>query len=235
MKKILSVDTSSEDTSCAIVAADSGEIFSVKNHQNKQSHAESLFSLIEDACLDAKTKINDIEYFVISSGPGSYTGVRIGLSALKGVAFAANKQVIGVSKFSAMLAKFLASANKKDSEKITVLLDAKREEVFAQEFSSQTLKPQYEPKIIKASDLKNLNNNNSVVLILSQEVEIFANYLPNNNYLKVENLSAADFALAAIKIHKNLAFSSASPLYIRQPDYVKSAKYQTTSVNKNVQ
>lgn len=209
MHNILSVDTSSEETSCCIVSGDGS---SLKFEHNKQSHAESLFKLIGEAVDERSIKITDISHFVVSIGPGSYTGVRIGLSAVKGIAFANGAPVIGVSKFDVLAHKANITG-----EDFLVCFDAKRDEVFCQKFHNENgeIKKLSKPYILSVAELNDVQQKK---VGLSSESAIF-----NGDFIAIDKVDAKDIAdYASVIIGKGTANDfPAAPLYIRNVDYVK--------------
>jgi tRNA threonylcarbamoyladenosine biosynthesis protein TsaB len=92
-------------------------------------HSNTLFALIHRACAEANTAIGGINLIAVSAGPGSFTGVRIGMAAAKGIAFALNIPVLPVSSLSAM--HFCAEESAfSDDTIISVLKDARRGQYY---------------------------------------------------------------------------------------------------------
>jgi tRNA threonylcarbamoyl adenosine modification protein YeaZ len=209
MVNILSVDTSSEATSCCV---NDGAKANIKFEKNKNSHAESLFRLIGEAIDASAVNMPDIEYFAVATGPGSYTGVRIGLSAVKGLAFGKGRQVLGISKFD-----ILAYISKVFRQEFVVCFDGKREEIFCQKFynDENIIKSLSEPYIIKASELSEIN---MPKVMLAKEAAQF-----EAKFIEIEKVDAKDIAeYAEVIINQGRAEEfPAAPLYIRNPDYVK--------------
>ena len=97
------------------------------------SHAEKLHELIEQAVLEAKIELSQIKAVAVSKGPGSYTGLRIGVSAAKGLCFALDIPLISVNTLQS-----LALSVSIDKGYKIPLLDARRMEVYSQVFSEKT-------------------------------------------------------------------------------------------------
>jgi len=98
--KILSIDCTAAPASCAII---DGEKLIAEFFVNiKLTHSQTLMPMIKEMLDSSNTLLSDIDGFAIASGPGSFTGVRIGISAVKGLAFADNKPCVGVSSLEAM-------------------------------------------------------------------------------------------------------------------------------------
>ena len=98
--KILSVDSSSVSASVAII--ENGVTLSENFINNGLTHSQTLMPMVEKTLADAKASIKDIDLFAITNGPGSFTGVRIGIASVKGMADALNKKCVAVSTLEAI-------------------------------------------------------------------------------------------------------------------------------------
>ncbi|MBQ7373181.1 MAG: tRNA (adenosine(37)-N6)-threonylcarbamoyltransferase complex dimerization subunit type 1 TsaB [Clostridia bacterium] len=90
-----------------------------------QSHSVALMKEIEYCLLDAQVKLSDIDVFACSIGPGSFTGIRIGVSTAKAFAYALDKKVLGVTSFESL------AYNIVDSVKKLTLIDARHDNFYA--------------------------------------------------------------------------------------------------------
>lgn len=93
--KVLAVDTSAEVMSAAIV--DENNVLAEYSINNKKMHSQNLMPAIKHMIEFCGTDINSIDCFAAAVGPGSFTGLRIGVCTVKGLAYAMNKPVIGIS------------------------------------------------------------------------------------------------------------------------------------------
>lgn len=98
--KILSVDTSVRKGSAAVV--EDGRVISEHVYEAVSSHSEMLLSGIDRTLKKAGMMLNDIDAFAVCIGPGSFTGLRIGLSTVKGLAMARGRPIAGVSTLEAL-------------------------------------------------------------------------------------------------------------------------------------
>lgn len=122
--KILALDTSS--TSGSIALLDNGRLVSELTVGAVGTHSQWLLKAIDTLLSDAKTRINEVGLFAIDTGPGSFTGLRIGISSIKGLAWPLGKKVVGVSTLKAL------AMNLRDSMRIVCpVLDARKNEVYA--------------------------------------------------------------------------------------------------------
>ena len=121
--KILAVDTAT--TSCSAAIVDDGLVSAELATVNNQTHSKHLMNMIDTVCGMTGVKITDMDGFAVTIGPGSFTGLRIGISTVKGLAWSLNKPVVGVSSLDALAwqcapGKYLVCA----------LLDARKHEVY---------------------------------------------------------------------------------------------------------
>ena len=130
MAVILCLETST--TNCSVAIAVDGEIIALQeDNNNKYSHAEKLHSFIDQVLAESGTLKSSLEAIAVSKGPGSYTGLRIGVSAAKGLCFAIDVPLIAIPTLEA-----LAHQAVTENGCIIPMLDARRLEVYAAVFSS---------------------------------------------------------------------------------------------------
>lgn len=123
--RILSVETSTMLGGVAVMDESDGLIIEARLNV-KSTHSERLMTEINHALKRAGIGINDIDVFGVSIGPGSFTGLRIGLSTVKGFSFATGKPVVAVPTLEAFAWNFPYS-----SYPVCTMLDARKEEVYA--------------------------------------------------------------------------------------------------------
>ena len=112
---------------CSVAISKNGELISIKeSSEDAYIHSESLTLFIQDALSTAGIQLADLAAISISSGPGSYTGLRIGLSTAKGLCFALNIPLISIETLDA-----LRNLIEEPESNIIPLLDARRMEVYA--------------------------------------------------------------------------------------------------------
>ena len=120
-------------TNCSVALCEDANVIALKEDKSKgYSHAEKLHVFIDEILKESDLKINNLDAVAISKGPGSYTGLRIGVSAAKGLCFAQDIPLISVPTLSA-LAKQI---DPKEGEQIIPMLDARRMEVYSAVFDS---------------------------------------------------------------------------------------------------
>ena len=225
--KILSLDTASQSCSVAIVADKTVIAELMVNHG--KTHAEVLMGMIQRALEMADASISDMDGFAVTIGPGSFTGLRIGLSTVKGLAVATKKPVVGVSTLEALAYGFSFS-----QKLICPMLDARRGEVYTAgyRFDGHNIITVFEPRAI-APDLAVRNIKEPCILVGDGAVKYkdvfvdkigllatFAN--PAQNLIRASNVAR----LAMPRFEKNDTDDVARlvPFYIRKSDAEKNIK-----------
>ena len=129
MAIILNLETATKN--CSVSIAENGEVLATKELNNgNYSHAEVLHSFILELLIESGLGFNHINAIAVSKGPGSYTGLRIGVSAAKGLCFALDKPLISIDTLQSLA---LSISIKKGM--IVSMLDARRMEVYAAVFN----------------------------------------------------------------------------------------------------
>lgn len=131
MHYILNIETATKNCSVAL-AKDGQTILCNEIAEEGYSHAEQLHVLIEKTLLEAGICFQDLKAVAVSQGPGSYTGLRIGVSAAKGLCFTLDIPLIAVDTL-----QVLASQVKVTEGLIVPMLDARRMEVYSAIFNSK--------------------------------------------------------------------------------------------------
>ena len=127
---LLALETATDVCSVALMA--DGQILADLTLRRPRAHAESLVPMIEDALRYAGLAATSLDAIAVSMGPGSYTGLRIGVSTAKGLAMAVDAKLIGVPSLEALAAA--AASRVAPGEVICALFNARRHEVYAAVF-----------------------------------------------------------------------------------------------------
>jgi len=128
MALILHLETASPV--CSVAISRGGQVFSVKESSEDKSHAKRLTVFIDDILNVNDLTVSDLDAISLSLGPGSYTGLRIGTSVAKGLAYGAGKPLIGIPTLQA-LAVQLVNRQPVTGALLCPMLDARRMEVYA--------------------------------------------------------------------------------------------------------
>ena len=135
MALILNIETST--TICSASLAKDGKKIIGKESNEKNAHSKILTVFIEDVFKEANIKVKDIDAVAVSKGPGSYTGLRIGVSAAKGIAYGAGKPLISVSTLLNMTYGAKKIINAENEDLFAPMIDARRMEVYTQLFDNE--------------------------------------------------------------------------------------------------
>lgn len=127
--KILAVDSSA--TVATVALTSDGELLGEYTINNKNTHSETLLPMIESLLGFFSLTPKDIDLFAISSGPGSFTGVRIGAATVKGLAFSMDKPCVGVSTLEAIAYNLISHRGL-----VCAVMNARRSQVYTALFRS---------------------------------------------------------------------------------------------------
>jgi tRNA threonylcarbamoyladenosine biosynthesis protein TsaB len=157
---ILAFDTSFKTAAVALLQDD--VILYDAIISNGLNHSETLLPAIDQACRQSGFKINDIDLFSCTLGPGAFTGLRVGVSTMKGLMLATNKPAVGVSSLAAL------SLNITDDKAlICSVMDAGRRQVYTACYSyndNGLLNQVYPEKVIYPEDIT-LDDNRDTVFV----------------------------------------------------------------------
>ena len=132
MAILLNIETATKN--CSVSLSENENVLTLTElNEGQFSHAEKLHTFILTVLKDSAKEMHDIDAIAVSKGPGSYTGLRIGVSAAKGLCFALDKPLISIPTLT-LLASSIKAIN---NEFIIPLLDARRMEVYSAIFNSK--------------------------------------------------------------------------------------------------
>lgn len=132
MQRVLALETSSRRGSVALYA---GEVVAEASHEIPNAHGEQLGRLIDDCLGAAGWSKSQIDRLAVGIGPGSFTGLRVGIALAQGMALGLDRPLVGISSLVALARSPLAASATAHAPK-AALLDARRDEIFAQLFSA---------------------------------------------------------------------------------------------------
>jgi len=122
--RILALETSAKSVSCAVT--EDGAVLARSFQCTGLTHSRTLLPMVDAMLKNAELAPESIDRYAVAAGPGSFTGLRIGVSALKGLAWAADRPCVGVSTLNAM-ARNLAHL---DGALLVCAMDARRNQVY---------------------------------------------------------------------------------------------------------
>lgn len=186
-----------------------------EDYSSKYSHAESLHVFIDEVLTEAGIKTSDLNAVAVSKGPGSYTGLRIGVSAAKGLCFALNIPLIAIDTLTALAKQVVV-----DNGFIVPMLDARRMEVYMSLFdnSYHPLKP-ITAQILDGHSFEDVLNKGQVYFIGSG-VEKTQALISHSNAIFIEDKlpSAKEMGALAYSKYQNSDFEDVAyfePFYLK--------------------
>lgn len=144
---ILAIDTALAGCSIAVLTP---ERTVSRVEPMPRGHAEALMPLVAEVLTEADIGYEAIDRFAVTVGPGTFTGVRVGVAAVRGMALATGRPAIGISTLEAIAATHFAATG--SSQSVAVVMDARREEVYAQCFAADGA-PLDEARAVAVDDL----------------------------------------------------------------------------------
>ena len=142
---ILAIDTALDACAAGVLDTDAGKLIAQQSEAMKRGHAEALMPLIARVIKQAGIGFAALDRIAVTTGPGSFTGLRVGLSAARGIALAANKPVVGVTTLTAYAAPIVSESGK---HPVISAIDARHGQVYFQAVSgdgSSLIRPRLGP------------------------------------------------------------------------------------------
>ena len=157
--KILAIDTSSKNCSVSIVEVQENKKFNIiaqENSDDERTHSVKLMPMVDDMLKKSNLSLNDIDLLACCLGPGSFTGIRIGIATIKAFADAKNIPTVGVTSLESL------AYNIKNAENVCSIIDCKHNNVYCAAFSKEN--EQYNQTV------ENISNNIEKVLDIVKEI-----------------------------------------------------------------
>jgi len=193
----LGLDTTAEWCSAALV--DDAKILSFRSQKIGRGHAELLAGMVQDVWADAEIKPSDIDKISVCVGPGSFTGLRVGLSFAKGFALPHNIPIVGLSA----LEVWAASADPQQNKTICAVADVKRGQILSQIYKNG--QAVHAAKLSNANELSKLPN-----MVVGGGAKLLG--------AEVASTYICPATLAWLGLEASLTSHPAEPLYHRPPD-----------------
>ena len=213
---ILAIDTALDACAAAVLDTEAGQLIAQESQAMKRGHAEALMPLIGRVIAASGTAFASLGRVAVTTGPGSFTGLRVGLSAARGIALAANIPVVGVTTLTAYAAPIVSE----DGEHPVIsAIDARHDHVYLQVVSgngSALVRPRVTP-IAEALDAWRFG----APYLVGNAAGILAERWPSHADapLKVDAQSAPDISWVGwLGAAVSPGSAPARPFYLRAPD-----------------
>lgn len=221
MALILNLETAT--TNCSVSIAKDGETIAIKEHDTPNySHSEQLHVFIKEVMEKASLSLSDIDAIAVSKGPGSYTGLRIGVSAAKGLCFSLDVPLISIPTLESMAQQ----SKSEEIDFIIPLLDARRMEVYSQVYDSQKqIVRETRAEIIDANSFSEYAQKGKV-LLMGNGAQKCKDVLTNPNFSYDVLVVPSTSEMAALSFEKFAARGFEDVAYF-EPYYLKDFILQT--------
>lgn len=218
---VLSVDSSYSTATCALIKDD--KILAEINLNDKKQHSIILMRLIDSILKEYEIDINDIDAFIISRGPGSFTGLRIGMATLKGLAFASKKPLISVSTLDALAYNSISFQGI-----ICPIMDALRDNIYTCLYKNENnnLTPLIKEQCLNINELVTILKEQTLPIIfvgdgVAKHKEFLQENIPNSffapnhsNFPKASSVGELGIKKINDGIIENI--DSINPIYLRK-------------------
>ena len=214
--KILCIDTTSEF--CSVSLFINQNLIENNNSKIERSHSKLLIKLIDDTLNNNKLKIADIDIFSISKGPGSYTGLRIGLSSIKGFCYALNKPLVSINTLKILAISALENIDDKDFI-LCPMIDARRMEVYTKSFDHNLNELSNDQAIILEKDTFE-NFKDKKVYFFGDGSDKYKKIVNRKNFIFLDNINPDSKFMGQLSYDKfiNRNFEDLSSF---EPNYIK--------------
>src|SRR6202790_3485836 len=213
---ILAIDTALDACAAGVLDTDAGKLIALESLAMKRGHAEALMPLIARVMKASGVAFAALDRIAVTTGPGSFTGLRVGLSAARGIALAAGKPVVGLTTLTAYAAPMVSESGE---HPVISAIDARHDQVYFQVVSgngSSLIRPRVAPveEALAASRF-------GAPYLVGNAAKILADRWPAHATppFKVEAQPAPDITWVAwlgAAVSPNTA--PARPYYLRAPD-----------------
>ena len=218
MSRILCVDTSS--FICSISIFENLSLISSNSSEVEKSHSKLIIQLIDQSLKDAKIKINEVDAFAVSMGPGSYTGLRIGVSTIKGLCYSLDKPLISINTLEILSKSALNHINNYNDFFICPMIDARRMEVFTKMLDNDFNEVEKDKALILDDKSFNDIGGGKSIYFFGDGSNKFQKIINNKNFHFIDNIISSSKnmgELANIKYENNQFenLTTFEPFYIK--------------------
>jgi len=215
--RILAIDTALEACAAAVLDTGHGAILARESIPMVRGHAEALMPLIERVVRATDGGFAALDRIAVTVGPGSFTGLRVGIAAARGLALATGKPAVGLTTLAAFAAPLIADD---DTLPVVAAIDARREHLYLQVFgpAGRTVVP---PRVVSLRDALRAATTSRGPRLVGTGAAMLARAWPATERppRSVEQLNAPDIDwIAHLGAAAPEAASPPKPLYLRPPD-----------------
>jgi tRNA threonylcarbamoyladenosine biosynthesis protein TsaB len=220
---------------CSVALCDSDGVISMRESNEAKSHASLLTVFIEEILKEVGLRASQLEAIAVSKGPGSYTGLRIGVSVAKGVAYSASIPLIGIettrSMFWGLFENRSYNYSKEKDALFCPMLDARRMEIYYALYDiSGITKREISAEVINEDSFSNINESVKII-IFGDGAAKCQNIITRKNTFFVDDfkMSSSHMCKPAVEASKNRKYEDVAYF---EPFYLKD--FITSKPKKNI-
>ncbi len=199
---VLALDTSLE--ACSVAIADQGRVLAERSEPMPRGHQERLAPLVAELMAEAGIGFEKLDRIGVTVGPGSFTGLRVGLAFAKGLGFARAIPVVGIGTLEALAAGAVGP--------VAAVIDARRDQVYVQGFRDGVAATS--PEALGVQDAADMLIKLDPLVLIGSGAALLTPWFPK---ARLDPRAGADPATLAA-LAAAAALTPAKPLYLRAPD-----------------
>jgi tRNA threonylcarbamoyladenosine biosynthesis protein TsaB len=243
---ILALETATAAGSLALFV--DGAVTHARIGENSRTHGARLPDALRQFASVSGRSIRDVDLFAVVTGPGSFTGLRVGIATIQGIALASGRPVIGVPTLDALAAGWL-SQHRAEADCIATCLDGARDDVFYGVYDARTSQNDGWPEVMVEARVATAAT--AAVDIAAESVgrrlavvgdaggrfgSVFQGALPHARFdWQLPNLAEAAVRLAAARVGSATNPHALRPIYVRRPDAVLARERQARMAEQFVE
>lgn len=213
---ILAIDTALDACAAAVLDTDSGKVIAQESQAMKRGHAEALMPLVARVMKLSGVTFDALDRIAATAGPGSFTGLRVGLSAARGIALAAAKPAVGITTLTAFAAPHVSEHGENP---IIAAIDARHDHVYLQAVSGHG-ESLVTPRVAPMEEALAASRFGAPILV-GNAADIVAGRWPRDAAapVKVDQQAAPDIVWVAwLAAAVDPSVATPRPFYLRAPD-----------------
>lgn len=224
MALILNIETSSKV--CSVALSDGEKIVHIVESTDINDHSASLTVFIEQIIKKTGIPFKAIDAIAVSKGPGSYTGLRIGVSAAKGICYGSNKPLIGISTLQALVSGLLLQnevqelIEKNQKVNLCPMIDARRMEVYTALYDADGCKLQDIKAEVLSEDSFSNQLSNNLIIFFGNGADKFNNIIQHPNAIFIDGIEPSARYISQLS-HKAFLANQFEDIAYFEPFYLK--------------
>jgi tRNA threonylcarbamoyladenosine biosynthesis protein TsaB len=216
--RVLAIDTALAVCSAAVFDSETGKVLGGESRPMQRGHAEALMPLIVRVMDQADLEFSDLDRIAVTVGPGSFTGLRVGIAAARGIALAASKEAVGVSTLAAYAAPCIAGDR---ADVVLAAIDARHDHLYMQVFGGPGRMLRGGGHVDLATARLAIEEAAGDVHLAGPAADILARQWPQERPQPVIRHAGAAPEIewvARLGVAASVETAPAKPLYLRAPD-----------------